>query len=292
MTTTAVCFPFDLFGGGGTGAGATLLSEALREVLADNRRERAATRAAAYTGRVTRRDVSFENLDDYRDWRGRGRRAVRRAWRDGDFLLWFAGNHLGVLPVYDELSARGDTLVVQLDAHLDVQHFSDHSREPSHGNFLLHCDGPLPPVVNVGHRDLLLTAEHVGAHFRAVWPADRLASDPEGVLGQLRAAARGAGRVFLDLDCDVFDPAFFPAVPEPVPFGLGPGQVLRVLDAVWSDRVAGLAVSEFDPGRDVNDRCLAALVWLTEYVLLKRYEPAAAPAHEKTSRKRSPSREV
>ena len=99
--------------------------------------------------------------------------------------------------------------------------------------------------------------------------------------GIRRPAARATDlefcrRVFLDLDCDVFDPAFFPAVTQPVPFGLGPAQVLRVLDAVWSERVVGLAVSEFDPGRDRNDMSLAALMWLIEHLLLRRYEKRAA----------------
>jgi len=62
------------------------------------------------------------------------------------------------------------------------------------------------------------------------------------------------------------------AVAEPVPFGLGPQQVLRLLDAAWSPKVAGVLLSEFDPGRDRDDRCLETLVWLLEYLLLRRYE--------------------
>jgi hypothetical protein len=34
----------------------------------------------------------------------------------------------------------------------------------------------------------------------------------------------------------------------------------------------GLSISEFKPARDVRDQSLAVLVWLIEYVLLKRYE--------------------
>jgi agmatinase len=74
------------------------------------------------------------------------------------------------------------------------------------------------------------------------------------------------------LDCDVFDPAAFPAVTQPVPFGLSPSLLLRLLDAVWSPNVAGLFLSEFDPGRDRNDQSLAILVWLIEYLLLRRHE--------------------
>jgi arginase family enzyme len=273
LSTTAVVFPFDLFGSGGTGQGAALLGDELREVLADNKRERVPTRARAYQEQVRLREFTFETLPAYRDWRGRGRQAVRQALRPGDFLLWLTGNHLGALPVYDELAEQGgNTLVVQFDAHLDVHHFADCTAEPSHGNFLLHCAGPLPPLVNVGHRELLLLPEYVGQYYRATHTVERLAIDPGPALEQVRAACQSAERVFLDMDCDVFDPAFFPAVTQPVPFGLSPHLLLRFLDAAWSERVIGLAVSEFDPGRDRNDQGLATLMWLIEYLLLKRYE--------------------
>jgi arginase family enzyme len=270
VKTAAVCFPFDLFGSGGTAAGAQLLADELREILADNRRERTPTRAQAYTDQVRLRELTFETLGAYDRWRSQGRRAVRRALDRGEFLLWITGNHLGVLPVYDELGP--DTLVVQLDAHLDIHHFHDCTRELSHGNFLRHCEGPLPVVVNVGHRDLLLRPDDIQEFYRAAYPARTLALEPDRVVKELRRLAASAARVFLDLDCDVFDPSWFPAVTQPVPFGLGPQQVLQVVDAAWSDRLAGVAFSEFDPGRDQRDQALATLVWLLEYLLLRRYE--------------------
>ncbi len=275
LRTTAIVFPFDLFGSPGAGAGAALLGDELREVLADNRRETVPTRAAAYTGRLWLREFAFEKLADYEGWRERGRQAVRQALRRGDFLLWLAGNHLGALPLYDELSALGARcLVVQFDAHLDIHHFADCTPELSHGNFLLHCAGPLPPIVNVGHRELLLRPEDVARHYRLTLPAEALALDSEETLSVLRRACAAAERVFIDIDCDVLDASFFPAVGQPVPFGLSPQQLLRCLDAAWSDRVAGVAVSEFDPARDRDDRSLATLVWLLERLLLRRYEPA------------------
>ena len=151
---------------------------------------------------------------------------MRQALRAGDFLFWVAGNHLGALPVYDELAARPEgVLVVQFDAHLDVHHFRDCATEPSHGNFLLHCAGPLPKLVNVGHRELLLTAEHVGRFYHETYSAAELAVDPAPAVEGLRRACATAERVFLDVDLDVFDPAYFPAVSRPVPFGLGSSAV-------------------------------------------------------------------
>jgi arginase family enzyme len=274
MKTSAICFPFDLFGSGGSAAGAKLLADELREMLADNRRETVPTRARAYTEHVRLRETSnFETIEQCGAWRKQGRQLARQAFRQGDFLLWLAGNHLGVLPVYDELSGRGEAvLVVQLDAHLDVHHFRDCTSELSHGNFLLHVDGPLPPLVNLGHRDLLLPAEYVGRHFRAAWSAAELASADGPALATIRDLAGKAERIYLDLDCDVFDPASFPAVSQPVPFGLAPLAVLRLIEAVPANRLGGLFISEFLPAKDQDDRSLAVLVWLIEWLLLRCYE--------------------
>ena len=194
------------------------------------------------------REFAFETVADYADWRRQGRRAVRQALRAGDFLFWVAGNHLGALPVYDELAARPDgVLVVQFDAHLDIHHFRDCTTEPSHGNFLLHCAGPLPRLLNVGHRELLLPADHVGRYYHETFSAAELAVDATPTVARLREACATAERVFLDVDLDVFDPAYFPAVTQPAPFGLGPLLFLRLLEAVWSPKVVGVLLSEFDP---------------------------------------------
>ncbi len=274
MKSSFVFFPFDLFGSSGAGAGVALLADELREVLADNRRERVTTRAQCYSDQVRLREFHFETLDAYADWRRQGRQAVRQVLRQGDFLFWITGNHLGALPVYDELAGSDDgTLVVQFDAHLDIHHFRDCTTELSHGNFLLHCEGTLPPLVNLGHRDLLLTSDYIDRYYRRTFSAAELAIDPQPALDELRQIRGGAARVFLDVDCDVFDPVSFPAVAQPVPFGLNPLLLLRLVDAIWSPNVAGLLLSEFDPARDRNDQSLATLVWLIEYLLLRRHEP-------------------
>ncbi len=289
MNTTVIVFPFDTFGSSGTGAGAALVADELREILPDNRRERVKTRARCYTDQVRLRELAFADLDAIASWRARGRQAARQVLRRGDFLIWLAGNHLGALPVYDELSAaekrglspspQGDSplfsagageLVVQFDAHLDIHHFTDCAKEPSHGDFLLHCAGPA--LINVGHRELLLTAEYVGEHYRKTFAATELAVDPAPVLSALREATAAARRVWIDLDWDVLDVAYFPAVARPVPFGLAPLQLLSLIDAVWSSKVAGVLLSEFDPARDRDDRSLAVVTWLLEYLLLRRYE--------------------
>jgi arginase family enzyme len=273
MHTRAVFFPFDLFGSPGTRAGVELLADAFEEMLADNRRERVATRARAYTDNVRFEEFAFASLDDYRDWRESARKCIHDILERGDFLLWVAGNHLGALPLYDELASADErTLVIQLDAHLDIFNLRDCTRELSHGNFLLHAEKPLPRIVNVGHRELLLRPDYVKKHYHASIPAALLASDGPAANASLRELMGGAERVFVDLDCDVFDPAFFPAVHETRPFGIEPRWLLTLLDLIGPTRLAGFALSEFEPGRDVDDRCLETLMWLIEYVLLLKHE--------------------
>ena len=174
---------------------------------------------------------------------------------------------MGVLPAYEELGA--DALVLQFDAHLDAYNLADCTEELSHGNFMLHADGPLPRIVNVGSRDLFLPEKHVRENFCEVYRAEDVATDPERVLQEVADEARRAKKVWLDVDCDVFDTAFFPAVQHPLPMGLSPAFLLRVFSAVWSDKVAGVSFSEFDPGRDRNDQSLGTLVWLLEWCLLR-----------------------
>jgi agmatinase len=270
MKTIAVVFPFDLFGSAGSGAGAELLSDALQEMISDSRREKGPTRGHAYQDQVRTKEFNFESMESIRDWRKTGRQAARQVWKQGDFLLWLGGNHLGVLPVYEELGK--ETLVIQLDAHLDIYDLSDCTEELSHGNFLLHADAPLPRIVTVGNRDLFLPKKSIGPHYERVFSATDVIADPEQVLADIAALARKAEHIFFDIDCDVFDPAYFPGTTHPLAFGLAPAFAIKLIGAVGVDKLCGMAVSEFDPGRDLRDQSLSTLIWLMEWLLLRLYE--------------------
>ncbi len=299
MKTRIVFFPFDLFGSPGAAAGADLLADAVHEMLEDNGRERLPTRARAYQKHVRTETFSFDQLSSYQNWKTKAQQVIRQVFQKKEFLLWVTGNHLGVLPVYEELGGgrasrspratrRGeerqrpeskvrsqetkDTVLIQFDAHLDIYNLSDCKSELSHGNFLLHSEESLPTIMNIGTRELLLRPDYVRKYYQEVFPAEVLAVNPHFAEENIRQAVAQAGRVFIDIDCDVFDPANFPAVTHPLPFGLSPALFLRLLDAAWCDRVVGVAISEFDPGRDRNDQSLTTLVWLLEYLLLKKYE--------------------
>jgi arginase family enzyme len=262
-----IVFPFDQFGSAGTGAGAQLLGDAVREILEDTEQESRPCRSDCLRGAVTVRESPFETMAQLQEWRRIGRRAARKALKSKQFLIWLGGNHLSVLPVLEELGA--ETLVIQFDAHLDIYGFHDTTAELSHGNFLKHFESPRPRLVNVGHRDVFLTSREIAATFEDVFSTEEIAMSAGSVVEKLQGKAASARRVWIDIDCDVLDPAVMPAVPQPLPFGLNSLGLLQLLNAVWSKKVMGLSLSEFDPGRDVRDAGLNLLGWLLESVLLK-----------------------
>jgi agmatinase len=267
MAARVIVFPFDAFGNAGTGAGAKLLGDVVREIIADTEAETRPTRQDAFRGNLGVEEFDFDTPAKVAAWRKSGRAAAKKALAGKDFTLWLGGNHLSVLPVYDELGPL-DT-VVQFDAHLDV--YSQHDVTPtlSNGNFLNHIAGRLPQIVNVGHRDLFLPESERAATFVGTVSAADLARDSDRLKITLDESRQHDGRVWIDLDVDVFDPAFCPVVHDPLPFGLSPPVLLRLLDSIWSDKVVGISVSEFDPGRDVRDTSLNLLGWLIEWVLLR-----------------------
>ena len=269
MKTTIIVCPFAQFGSPGAAQGAELLADALRELIDDVNNEKRKSRSRAFRDQVRIEELKFDTIQSVTEWRQATSRAVRSALDSGEFLIFAGGNHLSVLPVYEELATR-QTKVIQFDAHLDLYNLDANKSELNHGNFLRQAE-KLPPIVNVGHRDLFLTAKAVHEYFEAAHSAAELARNAGPIVDGLLEWT-DEGSVFLDVDCDVFDPAFFPATNDPMPFGLSPEMMLRLLDALWSEHISGVAISEFDPGRDRDDRSLQLLVWLMEWMLLKRSE--------------------
>ncbi len=264
MSITALVFPFDLYGSPGTRAGAELLGDALREIRTDAKSESRDCRSKAYRDQLKILEAPFEIPSHYRLWEKRGKKLFDKS-RDS-FPIWLSGNHLGVMPIYQCLPI--DTLVLQFDAHLDVFNLDDCTEELSNGNFIMHAR-PLPKIVNIGHRDLFLPDDHIHQYYNDCLPATDWGLNADESLKKLRKILLTSKQIWIDIDCDVFDPAFMPGVAQPEPMGLSPLLVMGILEALWSKKIIGFSLSEFAPQRDRNDQTLATLCWLLEWVLLK-----------------------
>lgn len=264
MRIQAVVFPFDSFGSGGTAAGARLLGDLLREIIEDTRRESRPVRQKAFVGNLHIEDIAFDDPAAINGWLETGAIAARKVLKS-DFAIWLSGNHLGCKPVYDVLS--DETLVVQLDAHLDCYDLHDTQDTLSHGNFLRAVSNP---IVNIGHRDLFLKRRAIAKYLCDVHSAESLAVREPQVFETLKRHVEASRQVWLDLDFDVLDPSIFPAVHQPLPFGLFGHHLLRIFEVIGFEKLRGVSFSEFDPGRDQRDRSLEFAGWLIEWLLLKK----------------------
>jgi len=270
--TVVITCPFDQFGNSGTASGAQLLSDFLLELVEDSEGERHDIRAHCYRDKVRFQELAFADVDAIQTWQPTSRKMLRKALKANDRVIWLGGNHLSVLPVYEELGTRPGTVVVQFDAHLDIYTLHDVTDHPANGNFLLHADGPLPAIVNLGHRDLYLKPAEIHRHFASASSSLAVSSQFDRTITDLRQRLGQAKRVWIDIDADAFDPAAVPGVHHPLPCGLSSSDVLRLLNVIYEFPVIGLSVSEFDAGRDVRDQSLSTLGWLLEWCLLRWYE--------------------
>jgi len=270
--TTAIIFPFDNFGNAGTGAGAQLLGDFLNELLDDNDEEDRPMRGNAYTENLFLQQVDFDSMEELADWRSEGRTRLKEAFRHDERVIWLGGNHLSVLPVYEELGGKSN-LVLQFDAHLDVHQMHDVNPNPANGNFLLHSKTAAPTVVNLGHRDLFLPAADVKKHFAAAYSALDVARDLNAVISDVKKRCTKAKRIWIDLDADVFDPPAMPGVHHKLPGGLTLLMLLQVLEQIWdSEKIVGISISEYDPAKDQEGIGANLLGWFLEWFLLKWYE--------------------
>jgi agmatinase len=251
-------FPFDCFGNAGTARGAELLGDIIREILDDADFEKRPCRQHQLIRTVRILEERFDNPETLSQWRETGCELLAEPLKHRERTLWLAGNHLAALPIYDSLGPKD--LIVQLDAHFDCYHLHDTHEDLSHGNFLRHAKGKAK-LVNIGQRDLFLLKKEIDQYYDAVL-------SPDDAAGLQKFVAK-ADRVWLDIDIDVLDPTFCPAVLDAVPFGLNPQQLLKIAESCWSEKLVGISISEFCPARDDRDRSLELLGWFVEWLLLR-----------------------
>ncbi len=120
--------------------------------------------------------------------------------------------------------------------------------------------------------------DHGKADPVAARGAQEIARNSDGVVAAVVKAAKKAKRLVIDLDCDVFDRAYFPAVLNALPFGLAPSYMLRILQELDPERIEVVAISEFAPSKDLDDQGLGTLLWLLEWLFLSWYEIRPNPA--------------
>ncbi len=185
--------------------------------------------------------------------------------------LILGGDHMGTLGALEaHAAAHGPLGLVHLDAHPDAQD-QLWGTGPHHGNWLRTAilKGFVDPQRTVqlgvraprhGSEEMAFLAEK---GVRSWTPLDL--KDPNlntQLLGDLNRV--GNGPAYVSLDMDVLDPAFCPAVAEPVPGGLSTLEVMNLLQPLrrWNTPWVGADVMEVSPtleGGEMSARVAAHL---------------------------------
>jgi agmatinase len=188
----------------------------------------------------------------------------------GKFLLALGGEHLATYGVVAGLADEpAELTIVQIDAHADLAD-QLHGRRWSHGTVMHRLWERGCRLLQIGIRSLskpeydLATADsRISTFFAHQLPAR---------WDELLAALRGlAGKVYLTIDVDGFDPGVFPSTGTPQPGGLNWPQAMAILRALAVEspcRLIGADVMELvaaphPPGCDLSAARLAmkVLAW-------------------------------
>jgi agmatinase len=265
-----VFWPFPLFGNPGAEQGVFELHDALIDMFEGYDQ---GSRQQAFLPSTEVDLFTFAKPEDLVGWRKALRESFDGARGDGEVPILVGGNHLVALPVLEAYGAEPQrTCFVSFDAHLDAYDLAA-SREPvNHGNFLLHARrGKNVSVVNVGSRDLSLPEAQARKHFDRLWTAPDLARRPiTDTARELAEYAKGFERVHLDIDLDVLDPSALRTVGSPMPFGLTSMQLLALVDVLIDDRLEAVTISEYNGSLDHDGMGKHVVLWLLEYILLRR----------------------
>lgn len=180
------------------------------------------------------------------------------AWADlGARTLMLGGDHLMTLGALRAHAHRHGPLgLLLLDAHPDAAHGDAWGTPSHHGTWLRQAleEGLVAGnrCVCIGLRaprfdsDELSFLRKRGVHLWSPWDL-RDARLHSQLLGDIARPGLGPGYVSIDLD--VLDPAFCPAVAEPVPAGLTVHEIYPLLQAVrrWPEAWVGADVMELCP---------------------------------------------
>ena len=183
---------------------------------------------------------------------------VMTGWiEQGARTLMLGGDHLMTLGALRAHARRHGPLgLLHLDAHPDAGRGQAWGTPHHHGTWVRQAieEGLIDPrrSVQVGLRaprfdsEELIFLTEAGVHLWTPWDLkdQRLSSQLQGDIARI-----AQGPAYVSLDLDVLDPAFCPAVAEPVPGGLSSQEVFTLLRHVhqWPIPWAGADVMELAP---------------------------------------------
>ena len=164
--------------------------------------------------------------------------------------VFIGGDHSITAPLFKAAcqTHQGPITLVHLDAHTDWADLSEGSCH-HHGNFLRQVveEHPRVKVFQYGIRGFCGSVP--GGNIWTVTQSNVSVGAP-GQTFQIPEHSL----CYISLDIDVLDPAFAPGVGTPVPLGMTPRELLKLLIAIAKNNtIVGIDVVELNPLLDQND---------------------------------------
>ncbi|REE98288.1 arginase family protein [Thermomonospora umbrina] len=193
--------------------------------------------------------------------------AAARASLGGSQTIVVGGDcGVELAPVERAAEIHGERLtVVWFDAHGDLNSPESSPSHAFHGMVLRALLGEGPP--GLLPRRPIRPEQVVLAGVRALDPGEREFVEAHGIrhvpAGELDALAESVhgSSVYVHIDLDVLDPTVFGSVGFPEPGGVTPEALLTAVRDLSAGRtVAGLGITEYQPGDPHDEETLASLV--------------------------------
>lgn len=183
------------------------------------------------------------------------KKVVAKYLKKEKIVVALGGEHtvsVGVIEAYKE--KYPDLNVLQLDAHADLR--QEYLGSKFNHACVMARVKEICPIVQVGIRSMDIS-EKKDINKERVFFAEDIYNKTNW---QEKAISKLAGKIYITIDLDVFDPSIMPSTGTPEPGGLGWYQVLNFLKKVCAKReVVGFDIVELCPNKfDKSSDYLAA----------------------------------
>ena len=195
-------------------------------------------------------------------------------YAEGVRPLSVGGDHSITYPILKALGRDTPVGLVHIDAHCDTMGAFDGSKFHHGGPFRLAVlEGVLDPerTIQIGIRgssNMFWEFSHESG--MSVVSMEEFTQAGVAAIADRARAVVGAGRVYVSVDVDGFDPAFAPGTGTPEVGGLTPREGLALLRALGGLDIVGADVVEVAPQYDptTNTTLLAAQLLFEEFALM------------------------
>ena len=182
--------------------------------------------------------------------------AARTIINAGAIPICLGGDHGVPIPIFRAYDDHGPIHLIQLDAHIDWRDHRNGVREGYSSTIRRASEMPhIDRIFQIGLRSQGSAREEEYNAARA-YGAQLISAAQlhDRGTGAILDNIPDAGKYYITIDADGFDPSVMPAVAGPAPGGITYHQACQLIcGLVKKGRVVGMDIVEITPSRDLND---------------------------------------